>query len=675
MKILILTGFYFLLFCTIACTKKTEPDERDSGTDSKLQQLQYNHPGLNVDLGVGLWAWPLPIDYDSDGDFDLIVSCPDKPFNGTYFFENPDGQVKMPVFLPPVKIGPGQKNILVSYVNEEPRILKANIEYKGFLKHGFSNDAEIYPEAKIHQTEGRIRTNTWRYKDFNGDGAMDIIAGVDDWGDYGWDNAFNEKGEWLRGPLHGYVYIILNKGSTDQPDYSEPFRLSAEGDPVDVYGAPLADFADFDSDGDLDLVCGEFLDGFTYFENTGNRTEPLYKKSGRLTRNGQEIKMDLQMITPTAVDWDGDGDMDLIAGDEDGRVALIENTGTVKEGIPQFLPPAYFQQQAQNLKFGALVTPVGVDWDDDGDEDLICGNTAGYIGYIENLDGNNPPRWAAPKLLKADGNTIRIQAGYNGSIQGPAEAKWGYTTLSVADWDHDGLKDIIVNSIWGKVIWYRNLRGEPGGKSGAGDSYPVLDNPQPILVEWSGDAPKPEWNWWSPDGKELATQWRTTPLVWDQNHDGLNDLVMLDHEGFLAFFQRIKKDGQLFLLPGERIFMGRDADRDGKPIIDESGLLRLNPGIAGKSGRRKLCVTDWDGDGREDLLVNSKNVNFLKNVGDSSGFVRMRFMGLVDSLLLAGHTTSPTTVDWNNDGLPDLLVGAEDGHFYYLENPRSKQDH
>ena len=54
---------------------------------NELKPLQYNHPGLVVDLGVGLWAWPLPCDADGDGDYDLIVSCPDKPSNGVWFFE------------------------------------------------------------------------------------------------------------------------------------------------------------------------------------------------------------------------------------------------------------------------------------------------------------------------------------------------------------------------------------------------------------------------------------------------------------------------------------------------------------------------------------------------------------------------------------------------------------
>ena len=87
------------------------------------------------------------------------------------------------------------------------------------------------------------------------------------------------------------------------------------------------------------------------------------------------------------------------------------------------------------MKFGALATACGFDWDGDGDDDIIAGNTAGYIAFIENLgDGRS---WAAPQKLQAGGQTIRIQAGPNGSIQGPAEAKWGYTSPYVADWDAD----------------------------------------------------------------------------------------------------------------------------------------------------------------------------------------------------------------------------------------------
>jgi hypothetical protein len=373
--------------------------------------------------------------------------------------------------------------------------------------------------------------------------------------------------------------------------------------------------------------------------------------------------MHVQMITPTAIDWDRDGDVDLVCGDEDGRVALVEHTGTFEDGVPIFRQPAYFRQVADALKFGALVTPVSVDWDNDGDEDLVCGNTSGNIGLIENLDGGNPPKWANPVLLEAGGETIHIQAGPNGSIQGPCEAKWGYTVLNVADWDHDGLLDLIVNSIWGKVVWFRNT----GSKS-----QPKLAPARAVTVAWSGTPPKPSWNWWDPAPTELVTQWRTTPCVVDWNEDGLNDLVMLDHEGYLAFYQRERRQGDLVLLPGNRIFRGGTFDnKQTRGGASSGGLLRLNSGEAGRSGRRKLCLADWDGDGDLDLLVNSVNISLLRNTGTRDGMTYFQDEGPLGERRLAGHTTCPTVVDWNDDGIPDLLAGAEDGHFYYLPNPRA----
>jgi len=622
-----------------------------SGT---FERVKYNNPGLVVDLGVGLWAWPLPMDYDSDGDYDMVVCCPDKPYNGTYFFENTGGNIKMPVFEPAVKIGTGHRNIRPSYVDGKVSLLLPGKEIEDFQepKNQFNKTRAIFSSTNVHNSTGRVRANQWQYCDYNGNGAVDLIVGIGDWGDYGWDNAFDRQGRWTRGPLHGYIYLISNTGTNESPKYGKPERILAAGKPVDVYGMPSPNFADFDGDGDLDLICGEFVDKFTWFENIGSRGQPKYAAGRHLKYKGEPLKMDLCMIVPVALDWDKDDDIDLVVGQEDGRVALVENTGRVIEGIPQFLPAKFFQQQADELKFGALVTPCGFDWDNDGDEDLICGNTAGYIGFIDNLDGGNPPKWAAPAYLRADGEIIRIMAGPNGSIQGPCETKWGYTTLNVADWDHDGLPDIVVNSIWGKVLWYKNIGNR---------QKPQLTSAQPIEVEWPGKPPKPVWNWWEPEGKILATQWRTTPVVIDYDRDGLNDLVMLDHEGYLALFRRVKKNGQLILMPGKRIFTGKVGD-----------LLRMNDGIAGKSGRRKFCFVDWDLDGRLDLMVNSRNINFLPNVSADNNEHVFSDEGFVADRILAGHTTSPTIVDFNKDSIPDLLIGAEDGFFYYMENPHSK---
>ena len=625
-----------------------------------FKAIKYNNPGLIVDLGVGLWAWPLPIDYDNDGDLDLVVACPDVPYNGIYFFENPGGDQEMPVFKAGKKISQAAKNLQVSMVNDEPRILSPGIEYQDFRAKALSIKKDLPLDIDFKKMFDRIRANQWKYVDYDGDGDQDICIGIGNWTDYGWDNAYDSNGVWKNGPLHGYVYISVNEGSDTNPDYASPQQLMANKQPLDVYGMPSPSFADFDRDGDLDLICGEFLDGFSWFENTGTRNDPVYAEGKKLTNQRQPILMDLQMITPTAIDWNGDGWTDLIVGDEDGRVAYVKNTGKLENGMPVFLPPQYFQQEADEVKFGALVTPVSYDWDADGDEDLICGNTAGYIGFIENLDGRNPPKWAEPQYLKADGRVIRIMAGPNGSIQGPCEAKWGYTTLSVADWNHDGLPDLVVNSIWGKVIWYENV----GTKH-----QPLLTAARPVEVLWKAAAPKPAWNWWNPQANELATQWRTTPYVMDFNDDGLNDLLMLDHEGFLAFYERTRLNGKLVLLEPRRI-LGTLKENVNKPLFE---ALRLNEKIGGGSGRRKFCFVDWNKDGELDLLVNSKNVSLFSETdilpGEKVAFIEE---GFLSGQKLAGHTTSPTTVDWDKDGYPDLLLGAEDGRLYFLRNPNAR---
>ncbi len=634
-----------LLTAVVWMVSQSDSNAADAIED-KLLQLSYNNPGLVVDLGVGLWAYPMPLDYDGDGDMDLLVGCPDKPTSGTYYFENPtqDPKNKFPVFKKAVRLGEGAHYMLLSHKNDEPVIVQAGKEYRRDPKSkrfDFAKPNTIDLPTNPNQfSVGRTRANMWRYVDFEGDGDHDLLVGIGDWSELGWDHAYDSHGQWRNGPLHGYVYLIENQGSDQRPSYSQsPSRLRAGGGDVDVYGWPSPNCADFDGDGDFDLLCGEFLDGFTYFENLGTRAKPEYAAGQKLKdASGKPLVMNLQMITPTAVDWDQDGDLDLVVGDEDGRVALVENTGQLCEQRPVFEAPRYFQQQADTLKFGALATPFVDDWDRDGDQDILCGNTAGNIGFFENIGegANGLPKWAAPILLNVrqqsdDIEPFRVMAGPNGSIQGPCEAKWGYTTFSVADWDGDGDGDIVYNSILGRLG--------------------LLLNDDGTLREVEFDtglkeAP-PEWYWWPTESSSSLTQWRTTPVAIDFDHDQKLDLVLLDQQGYVTLRSACGT--------AQRIFV----DEQNQP-------LQLNPKSCGGSGRIKMAVVDWDSDGRLDLLVNSENATWYRNCEDRDGKIVLKRIGNLARRNIAGHTASPTVADFDRDGKPDLVVGSENGRIYHI---------
>ncbi|QHI68915.1 FG-GAP repeat domain-containing protein [Tichowtungia aerotolerans] len=672
------------------------------------RRLAYNNPDVTPYLGVGLWSIPFPMDYDNDGDYDLVIGCGDKPYRGTYLFKNNgSGVMEKAVQLS----SDAHANMAHSETPNGTFITRPDKQKCKVWTDFTRATSSPYKTIPFEQDFYSGRQSTWRFADYDGDGDTDLYFGADDWREYGWDDSFNEEGEWTAGRLHGFVYWSENTGTDEAPKYSASQKI----EPIDTYGYPQPCLVDWDGDGDLDFICGEFLDKITFFENIGTRTEPRYAEGRFLTVNGETLHLELEMLLLSSVDWDHDGDPDLIVGKEDGRVVYIENIGG-----GNIAEPVYFRQQADRVKSGALVTPDCIDWDQDGDLDIVTGNTAGFVEFIENLGGLAPDtKWAEPVRLKADGKTIRVMAGENGSIQGPAEAKWGYTVVGTADWNQDGLPDLMLNSIIGKIIWYKNI-GTPGN--------PVLTGPLDVDVKWpEGETPpKPAWNWWNPEDSELAVEWRTRPDLVDIDEDGRIDLVTLDHEGYLAWYQR-RADGMVN--PGKRIFkmapgedcvldnnaapMKFDVNKDGIndltqktadgetlymarthtysgsrrnyvksptrsfeeetfPAGDNTGqLLRANGGWAGRSGRCKYRLTDWDGDGDLDLLVNSKSIDFLENIGSNTDFIFVS-RGKIVGDVLAGHTTCPAVIDLTGEGIPDLLIGAEDGYFYHY--PRTSYE-
>ncbi len=662
----------------VSCTTTPGEECSDQYGDNQLHKLEYNNPGLIVDLDAGFKAVPLPMDFDGDGDLDLLISeSGSYTESGIFYFENVSGNVEMPIFRRGMKVsferrrlGDDGSRFQVSDVNgaihvvTPDRVRERILIYKNVPQNVFWDENEVSLPDEGYDYLHNCKTE-WKIVDFDGDDKHDLVC-----------VATRDRNRSYRGKMakaaaeidfvtdgKSHVIFLKNIGTDESPEYENPKRI------LKTDGTSLADglslmpmMADYDNDGDLDFISiGKNYesfdiewndDFFIYFENTGTAGNYEFRKGIALKYDDLPIQTESRAtIHLTAIDWNKDGYIDMLGGDEDGKISFLKNTGEIVEGIPQFLPPRFLQQEAKYVDFGALTAPRIFDWDGDGLEDIISGNGVGHIGFIKNL-GGKAPKWAGPELLEIDGKPIRLIK--NDALPNTEQPIWGYTTIDVGYWDEDDLPDILANEHNGNVVFIRNTGTR---------TEPKLAEPQPLEVDWEGEPLKPAWVPGVSKGNELLAPWRTSPFIMDFNEDGLNDLVMMDHEGYLAVYPRKKQEGKLLLDHPQRNFVFPD----GKPVL-------INQRTGSSSGRLKITFADWDGDGLDDLIVASKPaVDWMKNMGMKDGKMVLQYMGRVLSVTLMGHTDGPVVSDFNKDGIPDLVVGTETGVFYYWQRQSREQ--
>jgi hypothetical protein len=147
-------------------------------------------------------------------------------------------------------------------------------------------------------------------KDIKIERASTVFAA--DWNDDG-------KLDLLIGDVRGHVHLILNDGSASNYAFGKPQMVKADGKPIQASGGdshPIA--VDWDSDGRVDLLLGCGDGSVLFYKNIGTAKEPKLAQSQTLVAAGKATGAKIapgMRAKICAVDWNGDGRLDLLVGD------------------------------------------------------------------------------------------------------------------------------------------------------------------------------------------------------------------------------------------------------------------------------------------------------------------------------------------------------------------------
>lgn len=487
-----------------------------------IDKLQFKEAGFYFDLAVGVIDVPGFADLDFDGDIDVLS------FN----------------------IAGG---IVDHYINKQVeeglacgamQLEHINSCWGNFYESGLTYSVQLDYECKgvTSGTNNAHAGSSFMIFDEDGDNDMDVVLG---------DLAFNKLNKLVNGGDNSFANIVSQ--DTTFPEYDNPYddpifpaaflidvnndgkkdmlvspnnvnqnenfknvwyykNISTDdtyvfdyqqdslfvSEMVDLGEGAYPIYFDYNYDGLLDIVIGNngyFQSGdykgmLALFENTGTPTQAEFTL---ITRDwGGLSAFDFNLLVPTFGDLDGDGDMDMLVGEEEGYLHYFKNIGP-PDGPASFVLQA---AQYQGIDLGKNAAPQLIDLNGDGLDDLILGEKNGNLNYLENTGTAAAPLFTVvnefwgnvdvraplaitgssiPFMYKnAAGNYELYVGSENGTIyfyQPTADFsgaftevtdkfnnidEGNYSAVSVADIDNDNLPDFITGNQRGGITIYRD---------------------------------------------------------------------------------------------------------------------------------------------------------------------------------------------------------------------------
>jgi len=294
---------------------------------------------------------------------------------------------------------------------------------------------------------------------------------------------------------------------------------------------------------------------------TGAWSTTSFVELAEVLADDKAITYGSRTTVPRAVDWNGDGKSDLLVGAQ-GSVWLHRNVGTAKD--PRFAPGTKVQAAGRDIQCGTERVAIALaDMNRDGKRDLIViAQNDRKPRYYRNVSQEGEPVFDAASVLKtAAGDDLVVED----------------IRVDVADWNGDGLPDIIAGSRSGSVKLAYN-RGTP--------SRPAFTTPTTAI-----DA----------DGRTARGSYNLNVRLVDVNQDGMLDFVDSYNWGNINF----------------RINAGSTVE----PRLPTRGTFSLSGPENAAVDMHALCdgpivdFADCNGDGTIDLIAG----------GERGGKVRMAF--------------------------------------------------